>query len=422
MTRRIRLLVTSIALGALLTGAAVTGAVAAEKKEKEQPQQTLSPKVQKPLVEAQNAIQKQDWNAALTAIQQAQAVPDRKPFDDFQIAEMLGFVQLKLEHFAESAAAFEQSLNSGLLSPDLTHQRLSLVTQLYLQLKNYPKAIEFGNKLLAASPQPDPETLVLLGKAKYLSQDYAGSIADMSRAIDLKNKSGTKAEEDWVALLLSGYVQTKDAKGVLATLKQLAVSYPKKQYITDLFNQWKREPNMDDRLALNLYRVMFHLNLLEYSEDYLKMAQLAVDLGFPGEAITVLNKGNADKKFADEVEQVQYKKQLASANQLAVTDRKTVAGLEQSAATKGTGEELAQLGVAQASYEQYEKAAQSLQAGIAKGGVKRLDQAQIVLGYALVKLNRIDEAQAAFGSVAPDSPLSTVAQLWKAYTVQPSPL
>ena len=421
MTRRIRLLFTSIALGALLTGAAVTQAVAADKKAKEQPQQSLSPKVQKALVNAQNAIQKQDWAAALPAIQEAQAVPDRKPFDDFQIAEMLGFVQLKLEHFAESAAAFEQSLASGMLTPELTQQRLSLVTQLYLQLKNYPKAIEYGNKVLATKPG-DPDTLVMLGKAKYLSQDYQGSIADMTQAIDLKNKSGTKAEEDWVALLLSGYVQTKDAKGVLATLKQLAVAYPKKQYITDLFNQWKREPNMDDRLSLNLYRVLFHLNLLEYSEDYLKMAQLAVDLGFPGEAITVLNKGNADKKFSDEVEQVQYKKQLASANQLAVTDRKTVAALEQSAATKGTGEELAQLGVAQASYEQYDKAAQSLQAGIAKGGVKRLDQAQIVLGYALVKLNRTDEAQAAFASVDPNAPLGYIAQLWKAYTVQPSPL
>ena len=421
MTRGIRLLVTSIALGALLTGAGVTATVAADKKEKEQPQQSLSPKVQKPLVNAQNAIQKQDWATALSAIQEAQAVPDRKPFDDFQIAEMLGFVQLKLEHFAESAAAFEQSLASGMLSPELTQQRLSLVTQLYLQLKNYPKAIEFGNKVLASKPG-DPDTLVLLGKAKYLSQDYQGSIANMTQAIDLKNKSGTKAEEDWVALLLSGYVQTKDAKGVLATLKQLAVGYPKKQYITDLFNQWKREPNMDDRLSLNLYRVMFHFNLLEYSEDYLKMAQLAVDLGFPGEAISVLNKGNADKKFSDEVEQVQYKKQLASANQLAVTDRKTVATLEQSAATKGTGEELAQLGVAQASYEQYDKAAKSLQAGIAKGGVKRLDQAQIVLGYTLVKLNRTDEAQAAFGSVDSNSPLAYIAQLWKAYTVQPSPL
>lgn len=421
MTRRIRLLVTSIALSALLTGAAVTAAVAAEKKEKEQPQQALSPKVQKPLVAAQTAIQKQDWNAALTAIQEAQAVPDHKPYDDFQIAEMLGFVQLKLEHFAESAAAFEQSLASGQLTPELTQQRLSLVTQLYLQLKNYPKSIEYGNKLLAVKPG-DPDTLVLIGKAKYLSQDYAGSIADMSQAIDLKNKSGTKAEEDWVALLLSGYVQTKDAKGVLATLKTLAINYPKKQYIGDLFNQWKREPNMDDRLALNLYRVMFHFNQLEYSEDYLKMAQLAIDLGFPGEAIAVLNKGNADKKFSDEVEQVQYKKQLASANTLAAVDRKTVASLEQSAATKGTGEELAQLGVAQASYEQYDKAVKSLQAAIAKGGVKRLDQAQVVLGYSLVNLNRTDEAQAAFSAVPADSALSTVAQLWKAYSVQPSPL
>ena len=102
-----------------------------------------------------------------------------------------------------------------------------------------------------------------------------------------------------------------------------------------------------------------------------------------------------------------------------MTDRKTVQNLEQSTAKK-SGEDDAQLGVALASYEQYDKAVQALQSGIAKGGVKRLDQAQIVLGYALLKLNRREESQAAFASVDANSQLGTIAQLWKAYTAQPA--
>jgi tetratricopeptide (TPR) repeat protein len=333
---------------------------------------------------------------------------------------MLGYVQLKREKYAEAAAAFEQSLASGLLPATETHDRLKLVTQLHLQLKNYPKAIEFGNKLLASSSDPQPEIQALVAQAKYLSGDYRGSIDGMTQAIEMARKTGKAPDENWLQVQLSGYVQLKDAAGVLAVLKQLAVAYPKKNYLTDLFGQWKREQN-DDRLVLNLYRVMFHLNLLEFSEDYLKMAQLANELGFPGEAITVLEKGNADKKFADEVEQVQYKKQLASAKTLAVTDRRTIETLEKSVSGKG-GEDYAQLGVALASYEQYDKAVQALQTGIQKGGVKRLDQAQIILGYALLKLNRLQESQAAFASVDSSSQLGTVAQLWKAYTVQPSPL
>ncbi len=119
MTRGIRLLGMGIALGVLAMGVPVTDAVAAPKKEKEEqqaaPQQQLSQKVVKGLKAASDAMQKQDWETALAGIQEAQAVPDRKPYDDFQIAEMLGYVQLKREKYAEAAAAFEQSLASGLL-------------------------------------------------------------------------------------------------------------------------------------------------------------------------------------------------------------------------------------------------------------------------------------------------------------------
>lgn len=423
MTRGIRLVGVSVALGALLAGAFVTGSLAAEKKDKDAQktqQPALSPKVVKGLRAAQEAMQKQDWDTALAGVQEAQAVPDRLPYDDFQIAEMLGYIQLKREKYAESAAAFEQSLASGLLPASETHDRLKLVTQLHMQLKEYPKAIEFGNKLLASSPEPQPDIQALIGQAKYLSADYRGAVDSMNQAIESARKAGKPVEENWLQVQLSGYVQLKDAPGVLASLKELSVAYPKKNYLTDLFGQWKREQG-DDRTVLNLYRLMFHLNLLEYSEDYLKAAQLATEMGFPGEAITVLEKGNADKKFSDEVEHEQYRKQLASAKTAAVNDRKTLATLEQSTGTK-SGEDDVQLGVALASYEQYDKAVKALQSGIAKGGIKRLDQAQIVLGHALLKLNRQQESQQAFSSVDPTSKLGVIAQLWRAYTQQPSPL
>jgi tetratricopeptide (TPR) repeat protein len=416
MTRGIRLLAVGVALSVLAAGAVLVPAQAAEEAK---PQQTLQPKVIKALRPAQEAMQKQDWETAYTHVQEALAVPEKQAFDDFQIAEMLAYIQLKREKYAEAAEAFVQSLNSGLLPEKDRPDRLKILTQLYMQLKDYPKAIEYGNELIESKPEPQPDILAMVGQAKYLSQDYRGAVDSLEKAVSIARSAGTKVEENWLQVVLSGYVQLKDAPGVLATLKELAVAYPKKTYLTDLFGQWKRSEN-DDRIVLNLYRVMFALNLLEFSEDYLRMAQLDMEMGFPGEAITVLERGNADKKFADEVEQVQYKKQLAAAKAAAVNDRKTLATLEQGG-TK-TGEDEVQLGVALASYEQYDKAVTFLQSGISKGGVKRLDQAQIVLGHALHKLNRTADSQAAFGGVDKAAQLGLIAALWKAYTQVPSPI
>ena len=58
-------------------------------------------------------MQKQDWDTALAGVQEAQAVPERLPYDDFQIAEMLGYIQLKREKYAEAAAAFSRASPRG---------------------------------------------------------------------------------------------------------------------------------------------------------------------------------------------------------------------------------------------------------------------------------------------------------------------
>src|SRR5262245_57268882 len=159
MTRGIRLLAMSCALGVFAVSAVLPAQAAEEKKEEAKPEHQLSPKVIKALRPAQEAMQKEDWETALTHLQEAQAAPDRKAYDDFQIAEMLGYVQLKREKYAEAATAFGQSLDSGFVPAADLPNRLKLLTQLHLQLKDYPKAIEMGNKLVSASTEPQPDIL-----------------------------------------------------------------------------------------------------------------------------------------------------------------------------------------------------------------------------------------------------------------------
>jgi tetratricopeptide (TPR) repeat protein len=307
-----------------------------------------------------------------------------------------------------------------LLPPDEATNRLTLIMRLALQLRDYPKAILFANRAIASTLEPDPEAFGFLGQAQYLSGDYKSAAASMAQALERARKAGKPVVESWLQVQLSSHGQLRDVAGVLSTLKELAVAFPKKKNLQDLFTQWKHEKS-DDRNLLNLYRLMFELQLLQNAEDYLRLAQLAVDMGLPGEAIQVLERGKADKKFTDEVDQEHARRQLQAARTAAVADRKTLASLEESTQSN-SGEDEVQRGVALASYQQYDEAVAALERGIAKGGIKRPDQANLSLGQTLVKLNRPAEAQAAFEKVEKSSPLSVVAQLWRIYTAQPSPL
>jgi hypothetical protein len=387
-----------------------------ENKEQGKEQQQLKPKVVKALIPAQEAMKKEDWETADKHISEAKAVSERGPYDDFMIAELDANVQLKRSKYAESLAAFEKSFNSGFLPADQTKDRLKIITQLQMQLKSYPQVIENAKKLLSMDSEPQLPVRQLLAQSYYVTEQYQPAADTLKQMIPLAEASKQPVEENWLQMLLGSQVRLQDAPGVLDTLKRLAVTYPQDQYLKDLYNQWKRV-EQEDRVKLNLYRLMFELNRLEFSEDYMAMAQLASSAGFPGEAITILERGNTDKKFVDEVEQVQYRKQLASAKTSAQTDRKAVAATEATIGSKG-GEEQVQLGLALASYGEFGKAAQWLQSGITKGGVKRLDQAQIMLGYALHKANRTADAQTAFSSIDPASQLGVIAQLWRAYVAK----
>jgi hypothetical protein len=72
----------------------------------------------------------------------------------------------------------------------------------------------------------------------------------------------------------------------------------------------------------------------------------------------------------------------------------------------------------------FEKAAAATQKGIAKGGVARLDDANLLLGAALVELGRSDEARAAFDAAVAAAPAGNmtarIAKLWLARVARPA--
>ena len=414
----------AVALGAAaLSGHDTAHAWGSKKKpdpaQEEAQKQQLNPDVATALRAAQELLQKEQWDAAYEKVREAQAVENKSPFDEFQIAQLLGYTELKRQRYAEASAAFEQSIASGMLPPKDAADLTKLIAQIAMQLKDYPKAVQYSGKAIESATTPDAELYALRGQAQYLAEDFKGATETMAQAVEVARKAGKPVDETWLQIELSGYVKLKDEPGVLRSLQQLAIAFPEEKYLQDLFNEWNRQQKDDDRSLLNLYRLMLQQGLLPDGESYLRLAQLAVDAGMPGEAVTVLGQAAANKTFADEMKTERARRQLSTAKAAAATDRKALQALEQATAEK-SGEDEVQLGLALISFGEHARGAEALQRGIAKGGVKRLDQAQILLGQSLVKLNKPAEARAAFESLDAASSLKTIAQLWAAYTTPPA--
>ena len=140
-------------VGALVIGAAIVGgaamlsgqpAFAAEDKKKD----TVSKDLAKPLKAAQDALTAKKYPEALAKLKEAEANPKKTPFDEHIINELAGVAYARTNNYPEAAKAFEAEINDGFLDEKEVPGRVKAVAQINYQLKNYDKAIEYGNRAI----------------------------------------------------------------------------------------------------------------------------------------------------------------------------------------------------------------------------------------------------------------------------------
>jgi len=167
-------------------------------------------------------------------------------------------------------------------------------------------------------------------------------------------------------------------------------------------------PGVDDRLSLDIYRLMRAAGALSSERDFVVYAELANSGAMFGEVKTVLEAGfanNAIRPANAAAERVR----LNEATQRAASDRTSLAGERTTALAGSNGGSALRVGDALFSYGEYGQAAELYRAALQKGGL----DANLVntrLGAALALGGQRAEAETAFRAVT--GPRAELAQLW----------
>jgi TolA-binding protein len=146
--------------------------------------------------------------------------------------------------------------------------------------------------------------------------------------------------------------------------------------------------------------------------DYYNYSDLARNGGSSGEAVRALQRGMQDKVVPDVGTNLQALKEAQAEVQ---ADKRTLAAEVAAAEANAKGEVAVKVGLGLYSAGDYAKAAELVRKGIAKGGVARLDDANLLLGAALLADKRKAEARAAFEAAqaaAGAGPLASIARMW----------
>ena len=346
--------------------------------------QGIRPEVGKPLQAASELLKAGKAREALAKAREADAVGGKNPAEQLMIDRMKGAAAQRAGDNGTAIAAFESAFASGKLSGAEQAQVAESIAFAYSQQKNNAKATEWVAKARAAGGN----SASLNQLAAYLqgsSGDYSQIFKDAQAQVQAAEQAGRRPAEDDL-LRLADAARRINNNGVYSSaLEKLVLYYAKKDYWTAHLASIQRKPGFADRLALDVGRLKLANGLVTKTDDYMELAQLALQAGFPTEAKAIVDKGYASGALGtgDQAARHQRLKDLVLKSQ--AESAATIAQQAAEAAAEKEGNDLVKAGTVYASMGQADKAIELIDKGIAKGSLKRPDDAKLRLALAMAQ-------------------------------------
>ncbi len=369
---------------------------------------TVRPEVGKPLQQAAELLKANRAKDALAKVRDAEAVPNRSPAEQLTIERMRGAAAARAGETQTAIRAYEAVLASGRAGQAEQAQIAAQLAYLYSQTKDWNKSREWAQKAKQLGGNAT-ELNKLLAFVNAQTGDYAAVARDAQANIEAAEKAGRRPEENDLLALADAQRRSNNNAGQMAALEKLVANYPKKEYWAAVLSRIQGKPGFSGRLALDVARLKRETKVLDSAEEYLELAQLALQESQAAEAKAVLDEGFARGLLGKGAEAERQKRLLALASQRAADAPKALAEAE---AEAKDGNALVRIGMGYSGLGQHDKAIALIQKGIARGDLKNPDDARLQLGIANLRAGNKAKAAEALRSVKGTDGAADLARLW----------
>jgi tetratricopeptide (TPR) repeat protein len=313
------------------------------------------------------------------------------------------------------AKAIEVFLQEGYTAPDQVGAMHRQLAAYYSSKQDREKTVYHFRQFVDATLDVEPDEFETLGRLYLQVDNYQEGARFLGEAIDLSVSRGETPKDLWYQLRDRCFIELKDDAARLANLEALVGYYPDKEYYSRIVAIYQNQSQDDRTVMLNAYRLAISdpRGGLATVGGYLNYADTALATGSPGEAARALERGMKEGIVPSVGTNQQT---LQDAKAAVAQDRKSLPAEAAAAEKNAQGQVAVKVGLGFYSTGEFDRAAALTRTGIAKGGVARLDDANLQLGAALMELGRKDEARAAFQAAAaasaPGSHMARIAALW----------
>ena len=375
--------------------------------------QAVRPEVGKPLQQAYDLIKAGKGKEALAKVREAESVSGKTAAEALQIDRMKASAAQRAGDNATAIQALESLY--GKVSGGEQGQVAEQLAAAHAAARDNAKASQWVQK--AQSAGNNSATLKQL--QAYLqgsSGDFAAVAKEAGAAVSAAEQAGRKPEESDLLRLADAQQRTNNAAGQANTLEKLLFNYPRKDYWAIYLGRLPRKSGFSDRFALDVMRLKLATGSLSKTDEFMEMSQMALQAGLPAEGKAIVDKGFAAGALGTGAEAERHKRLRDLANKQEVEGKASIDQRAAAAVAAKEGNDLVQLGYAYVTMGQGDKGIPLIEQGIAKGGLKRPEDAKLRLGLALLQGGK-NKAKAiqVLRSVQGNDGAADLGRLWSLY-------
>ena len=371
---------------------------------------SMSEKVYNKLTEAQELIEANNYDQGLAALTELANEPKLTNYEKAQLYNYFAYTYFTLERYEDAISSYEKVLAQPDLPEALETNSLYTLAQLYFIIEDYKKAVDIINRWFALTENPTENAYMLLGQGYYQLEQYKESLVPLKEAYAMVKGRGDIPKENLMLLLRVDYFNLDDYENMLKILKALVIYYPKTEYWLTMAGTYSELKRLDKQMSI--LEMLYEGGRLQRGNRQLNLANLYMLHEAPYKAAVLLDQGMKEDKIEQNIRNLRL---LSQAWLQAQENEKSLPPLQHAARLSKDGELDMRLGQAYLNLYRYEEAVKSLRTAFKKGGLKRADQANIMLGLALFETHKFDASLAAFREAGKDKRSRKAAETWLGY-------
>ena len=372
--------------------------------------QGVRAEVGKPLQQASEYLKAGKAKEALAKVREADAVGGKTGAEQLTIDRMKAAAAQRAGDPATAIQALE-SVHSKIGGAE-AGQVAEQLASAYAQQRNNGKATEWLNRAIAAG-NTGGSVRQLQAYLQGSSGDYSAIAKDSAAAVSSAEQNGRRPDEGDLLRLADAQQRTGNMAGYVVTLEKLLSHYPKKDYWNAYLGRLPRKAGFADRFGLDLFRLRLASGTLTKTEDFMEMAQLSLQAGLPSEARRIADQGIKAGALGVGPEAARHQRLRDLAVKQESEAKANLANQATEAETFKEGDGLVKIGYAYVSLGEVDRGITLIQQGIAKGNLKRPEDAKLRLGMAQLQNPKMKTtAVQTLRSVKGTDGAAEIARLW----------